>query len=155
MSALMVQDVKETSLHQLEALASVHHRSFQMELKAILEAAAATVDPASLRGWGEVLPAPEPSDALGRLEESLASDVPEVKLTPFQPRVGDQAEPDSVDLLLQYMETNWRPPQPWLEAFQPQAAEQARRDPDSVDLLLQYMEGNWQPGQFWLEPYQS
>ena len=161
MSQLLLQDVRETSLNQLEALAAVHHRSLQLELRAILEAAAATVDPSFLRGWGEALPAPVPEDArpdaLDRLEATMAQAVPEARLTPFQPRVGENAEPDSVDLLLQYMETNWKPAhaQRWLEDFQSRVDLEAGLpdDSDSVDLLLQYMEGNWKPGQFSVEPY--
>jgi hypothetical protein len=128
MSAVLVQDLKEEALARLQTRAMSHGWSLQNELKAILDAAAATVDPQLLRGWGELFPAmegaEEVSDSLAMLERSMAEVLPsdQAWVEAFLPPVEEDPEPDALTMLAACMPSDWDPRQPWVEHFLPAAS---------------------------------
>jgi len=123
MSALLLQDLKEESLARLQTRAMSHGWSLQSELRAILDAAAATVDPSLLRGWGELVPAmdgeEEPSDSLALLEQAMAGVLPpdQAWVEAFLPSVVEDPEPDALTQLATCMPSTWDPRQPWVTHF--------------------------------------
>jgi hypothetical protein len=128
MTTLLIEDLKDDSLALIKARATLHGWDFQNEVKAILDAAAATVDPKALRGWGELFPAlngeEEPTDSLALLEQAMSEVLPpqQAWTEAFLPKMDEVVDLDSVDLLEKAMLQDSDLAQAWVEHYLPVAS---------------------------------